>query len=432
MKIKEIQHVVNLLPKIEFADIHPDNIRYHLSNLRQITFEITDICNLKCKYCGYGEFYSNFDKRENKNLPIEKGYAILDYLSKLWNSDMNVSLDRNVYISFYGGEPLLNMDFIKVMINYVKNELKCPNRHFSFSMTTNAMLVDKHMDFIAENNFYLLVSLDGNRENHSYRVDHSGKNSFDRVIKNIKLLQKKYPDYFEKYVNFNSVLHNRNSYEKIYRYIKKKFGKMPNITGLNDMGIRDDMKESFLATYRNAYENLMQSEHYDEIEKEMFLKSGNYNNLTIFLHQYSPFVFRDYSELLYNKREKNIVPTGTCLPFSKKIFITVNGKILPCERIGHQFGMGQINDNNIVHLDFEQIASKHNAYLNKVSAQCKTCKIIKSCIQCIYNLENLDGKPVCKGYTNQQEFERYVNSQMMFLEKHPEDYYRIMEEVIVE
>ncbi len=36
-------------------------IANQLRNLRQITFEVTDRCNLKCKYCGYGEFYDNYD-----------------------------------------------------------------------------------------------------------------------------------------------------------------------------------------------------------------------------------------------------------------------------------------------------------------------------------------------------------------------------------
>lgn len=30
--------------------ITTDTIRYNLTNLKQITFEVTDDCNLKCKY----------------------------------------------------------------------------------------------------------------------------------------------------------------------------------------------------------------------------------------------------------------------------------------------------------------------------------------------------------------------------------------------
>jgi len=68
------------------AFLTPEHIKYQLSNLRQITFEITDACNLKCKYCSYGEFYNDYDKRENIDLPIEKAYAILDYLADFWQS----------------------------------------------------------------------------------------------------------------------------------------------------------------------------------------------------------------------------------------------------------------------------------------------------------------------------------------------------------
>jgi len=411
--------------------ITKDNISYELANLKQITFEVTDACNLKCKYCGYGEFYSDYDKRENTNLPIEKAYAILDYLIELWQSNLNQSTEKHVYIGFYGGEPLLNTDFIEKVIEYI-NQKQIPNRYFTYSMTTNAMLLDKYMDFVARHNFSLLISLDGDEESQSYRVDHAGKNSFERVMQNVKLLQRTHPDYFDKKVNFNAVLHNRSTYERTYRFIKNEFGKMPNITELNNMGIRDDMRETFMATYRNTYESLMQSEHYSEIEKELFIFSGTYQTVATFLQQYSSSVFRDYNELLYGKNEEIRIPTGTCLPFAKRMFVTVSGKILPCERIGQQFSMGQITDDNVVQLDLEKIAEKHNVYLNKVLRQCKTCKIARSCIQCVYNLEDLDGKPICHGYTNQKEFEQYVATQMAFLEKNPEDYYRIMEEVIVE
>lgn len=50
----------------------PAQIYYSLANLRQITFEVTDACNLKCKYCGYGEFYDDYDRRSNKMMPFTK------------------------------------------------------------------------------------------------------------------------------------------------------------------------------------------------------------------------------------------------------------------------------------------------------------------------------------------------------------------------
>jgi len=96
--------------------LNQTDISYQLSNLRQIVFEVTDACNLKCKYCAYGEFYSDYDKRENKNLPKEDAIALLEYLTQFWQSEQSVSFNKNVYINFYGGEPLLNMNFIKQVI----------------------------------------------------------------------------------------------------------------------------------------------------------------------------------------------------------------------------------------------------------------------------------------------------------------------------
>lgn len=61
----------------------PAQIYYSLANLRQITFEVTDACNLKCKYCGYGEFYDDYDRRSNKMMPFTMAKQVIDYLAPL-------------------------------------------------------------------------------------------------------------------------------------------------------------------------------------------------------------------------------------------------------------------------------------------------------------------------------------------------------------
>lgn len=44
-------------------------------------------------------------------------------MNKLWNSSYNNSINKNVNIGFYGGEPTLNMPFIEKIVDYL-NELK--------------------------------------------------------------------------------------------------------------------------------------------------------------------------------------------------------------------------------------------------------------------------------------------------------------------
>ena len=119
--------------------ITSEDVKRSVSNSPQLTFEITDACNLECEYCGYGKFYSDYDERKSTRLSPQRAKVLLDYLGSLWRSEFNVSHSQNVYISFYGGEPLMNVPFIKEIISYVE-ELDCPSRSFTFNMTANYRL----------------------------------------------------------------------------------------------------------------------------------------------------------------------------------------------------------------------------------------------------------------------------------------------------
>jgi uncharacterized protein len=409
--------------------IFSNDIKQAISNLSNLVFEVTDLCNLKCKYCGYGEFYENHDPRKKNVFPVKSAIALLDYMTELWKSKSNTSYSQEIYIGFYGGEPLLNIEFIHKIVAYTE-KIQIPGKKFTFSMTTNAMLLNRYMDFLVDKGFILLISLDGNAYNHSYRVTHSGENSFEKVFSNIRLLQEKYPDYFDSNVNFNAVLHNRNSVSEICQFVQDEFGKIPGIGELNTTGISKDKQHRFWETYRNKYESLHQAENVEAIREELFIESPETADLGIFLHQYSGNVFRSYNDLLTDERHKHILPTGTCIPFSKKMFVTVNGKILPCERIGHQYALGEVTEHGVF-LDFEKIADRYNNWYKKISTQCSRCYNTKACTQCIFNLDDPDGKPVCNNFMDKRSFHRYVSSQLAYLSKNPHLYKRIMEEVLI-
>lgn len=409
--------------------ITAEHILSNLANLPQLVFEVTDACNLKCKYCAYGDFYEDFDKRENKSLPISKAIMLLDFLNHYWNSGRNTSAKGFMYISFYGGEPLLNFKFISNIVEYIERKINSPHRKFLFSMTTNAILLHEYMDYIVEHNFHILVSLDGNEWNDSYRVDHRGEGSFERVVSNVDLLRERYPDFFNKNVSFNSVLHNRSTVEEVCRFFKDKYNKNPTISELNSSGIRADKKEEFNRIYRNTEQSLQQSEHYEEIEDELFMGASSYKSLALYLHQYSGNYYRDYTDLLFDKKSIHYIPTGTCIPFSKKMFVTVNGKILPCERIGHKFCLGHITDSQ-VYLNPTVIAQKYNEYYNRMEKQCHNCKNRPSCIQCLFNLENIDNNPKCHGFMDAKMFNNFQQRQLQFLGRHPDAYRKIMQETM--
>ena len=121
--------------------ITSEDVKRSLSNSPQLTFEITDACNLKCEYSGYGKSYSDYDERKSTRLSPQRAKVLLDYLRSLWGSELNISHNQNVYISFYGGEPLMDVPFIKEIVSYIE-EPDCPSRSFTFNMTTNGILLD--------------------------------------------------------------------------------------------------------------------------------------------------------------------------------------------------------------------------------------------------------------------------------------------------
>lgn len=69
-----------------------ENIKSYLANTPQITFEITEACNLSCLYCGYGKLYNNKGKRHNRMMPIENAIAFLDYIKSYGMQAMTIEV----------------------------------------------------------------------------------------------------------------------------------------------------------------------------------------------------------------------------------------------------------------------------------------------------------------------------------------------------
>lgn len=418
-------------PLLNDGRIAAEDIRNAIVNLKQLVFEVTDMCNLACKYCAYGDMYFGYDKRQDSFLSIDKGKAIIDYLFSIWDTRAPIAMAPSTYISFYGGEPLLNMDFIKAIVDYIQS--KDNIRQFTFSMTTNGLLLDRHIEFLVSNKFNILLSLDGNQKENGHRQTHAGSSSFEKVFTNVKMVQREYPSYFQEHVHFNTVLHNLNSVESAYKFFLNEFGKETTISELNTSNIRRDKTEEFFNLYKNKVESISSSSIRNVLENNLLMGNPQTHDLLIFLHKYSGNVYKDYSDLFVNPSSQHYIPTGTCIPFGKKMFVTVNGKILPCEKISQDFVLGMIDGANNVHLDFEGIANNFNNLLGKVQGQCSSCYRKKSCIQCIYNMTDVEKTcPKCQGYMTQAAFNQYAGSCLTYLYEHPELYNRLLRDVIVE
>lgn len=395
--------------------ITEDLLKQGIANSRQVVFETTERCNLKCKYCGYNDIYSTFEKRTKRELSFDKAKRFLDFMKEQWNSPLNVSYNKQIAISFYGGEPLMNFSLIEKVVDYV-SKWKLDNNYIVFSMTTNGTLLDRYMDFLVNWNFTLFISIDGDKYHNSFRTYANGKESFEKVYNNITLIQQKYPDYFQKKVNFNSVFHKRSSYLEVSNFFQKAFGKSPLFLALNTFGVIEEKKDKFELLYKNPTETLDNESAYHPELKEQF-SSLNIKLLSL-LNCYHANLFPDYNALLYDVKN-GIIPTGTCLPFQHKIYVSTSGKILPCEKVGSDFVMGQITDQEVA-IDYAGIARYYNdKYQRVITELCSKCKNV-FCKSCLFTMKEKEGKLQCGKFLSKNGFNRDLTSILSECEENPQ------------
>ncbi|CDN30418.1 Arylsulfatase regulator (Fe-S oxidoreductase) [Mucinivorans hirudinis] len=389
-------------------------VENQLNNLDHIVFQVTSDCNFSCKYCCFGEMYDDDKTQIRHYMTIEKVKQTFAYFIPRWRANKkNNSSPRIVSVGFYGGEPLLNISLIKETIEYCKELEVELSLQFVYSMTTNGMLLDRYMDYIVENNFSLLCSLDGDRKADSLRVNKRGEATFDKVFTNIRRLKREYPEYFKEKVNFSSVLNHNATVEEVNRFIMDEFDKAPLISPISEVGLKKEKFEEF-TNITNEYRETM------EVIIARKEQSGRVKTLGGFFYYNLNNAFKHYSELLHHtKRSEKKIPTGTCLPFYKKMYITADNKIFACERIESKYVLGTLDD--AIHLDSEAIAAEYNKYLDFVKEQCMECYLADTCSECIFQFPiNKEGMPMCKYRYSKDMYQQHLSAMFELLETNPE------------
>lgn len=375
--------------------IRPYNVIDNFATANDIVLEVTENCNLACKYCIYGELYDFGAVRKHKVMDFKTAKTIIDYKVKLWTSNYNSSTKITKLIGFYGGEPLLNFDLIKNVVDYIRNIEAEYDIKFRFSMTTNGTLLNKHIDYLVDNDFLLTISLDGNKFNNQYRVYSNGAESYSDVVSNVNFIQNKYPDFFNINVSFNSVLHNYSNVEELYEYFANIYKKTPIVAPLNPY-----TKNNKIIAY-----------HYRRPEYIETLSNNIYNLKDDVTKLFTHDEYISHYSILVNNNIGKTFCSGTCIPFSKKIFVTANGDILMCEKISQKFKVGKIQ-NDEVRIDWDEAANLFNNTINKRFEQCKDCYASEVCSECIFTLEDYP----CAEYTSHNAYINGLKKKVYFYE----------------
>ncbi len=143
--------------------------------IKALCLHIAHTCNLNCSYCfaSQGKYHG-----DRAVMSFEVGKRALDFLIE------NSGSRRNLEVDFFGGEPLMNFDVVKKLVEYARSIEKEKNKNFRFTLTTNGVLVDDDViEFSNKEMSNVVLSLDGRKEVHDkFRVDYNGEGSWEKIV----------------------------------------------------------------------------------------------------------------------------------------------------------------------------------------------------------------------------------------------------------
>lgn len=165
----------------EFLESQKRTLRLAKNHLLHCTslhiFVLTNACNLECVYCqartGNEDHYEFMSK--------ETAERAVDFALQ--------SPDDYLTFEFQGGEPLLNFDVIRHIVEYA--EKRRDRKKIDYALVSNLILMDdEKLDFIRQYHIGVSTSVDGNRKLHNgNRPFINGDPTFDLVASKIHCLQ---------------------------------------------------------------------------------------------------------------------------------------------------------------------------------------------------------------------------------------------------
>ena len=347
------ENLVEALEEIEYLeengilyteDNNLSNIKYNEENIvKAMCLHVAHDCNLKCKYCFASQ--GNF-KGERSMMDLETGKKALLYLA------MNSGKRRNLEVDFFGGEPLMNFETVKKLVDYGRELEKEYNKRFRFTITTNGVLLDdEKIDYINENMENVVLSLDGRKEiNDDMRLTISGEGSFDVILPKIKKMVEKRGDK-DYYVRGTFTNHNLDFGSDAMDFYKHGFKKISIEPVVTPESMEYALRQEHLKRVLKEYEDF--SREYIKIKRQD--KDFYFFHFMIDLDQGPCIVKRAVG----------------CGAGSEYIAVTPEGEIYPCHQfVGEEeFKLGTL-DTGIEKKELRDEFKMANVY-NK--EKCRTC-----------------------------------------------------------
>ena len=311
--------------------------------VKALCLHIAHDCNLACKYCfaEEGEYHGR-----RALMTYEVGKKALDFL--IANSGNRVNLE----VDFFGGEPLMNWNVVKQLVEYGRSQEKAHNKKFRFTLTTNGVLLnDEVMEFCNKEMGNVVLSVDGRKEVHDYmRPFRKGAGSYDLIMPK-----------FEKFAESR----NQDKYYVRGTFTHHNLDFSQDVLHLADLGFKQISVEPVVAADTEEYaireEDIPQIlEQYDILAKEMIRreKEGKGFNFFHFMIDLTggPCVYKRLSG---------------CGSGTEYLAVTPWGDFYPCHQfVGEeQYLMGNV-DEGITKPEIVKDFGRCNVY---TKPDCKDC-----------------------------------------------------------
>lgn len=388
LDLKEQGLLKDSKPKIIYhpmTDLVEDMLK---SNLSRMILQVTQNCNLRCQYCVYSGSYNN-RVHNNKRMDIETAKKAIDFLKNHSQSA------EDIIISFYGGEPLLEMKLIQECVTYSKKVFE--GKKVSFNLTTNAVLLsEENIEYLSKEDFILTISLDGPKEVHdkNRKFVNSDSGTYDIVMRNLEKILDIAPDYIAK-VTFNAVLDDESSFEDTNDFFMKHDivkNMIVSANSINAVNRKEQLKAFSVKNYvdRN-YESFI----------GMLYSLGRVDKDCV-----SHLIKKEISDIKEKISDRSIVdstipmkshPGGPCVPGFQRPFVNAYGKLFPCERVSETaeyMCIGNLDDG------FDMNRIKEMLNIGRLTEDnCRNCWAYNFCTQCVATAD--DG--ICLSKENRLE-----------------------------
>lgn len=322
-------------------------------------FVVSKNCNFNCIYCQAG----NLNQKENYNMSKETAKKAVEIAME--------SPSRYLTFEFQGGEPLMNFETIKYIIEYSKSISN--GKYIEYNLVSNlTLLTDEMIEFFIDNEVTICTSIDGNRELQNKNRPYKNADSYQETINKIKKLKErqiivnaietttkyslsKYKEIVDEYIELGL--------ESIFIRPLTKLGKADN--NWKNVGYK---AEEFLEFYKKALDYIIEKN-----KQGIFLSEGHSN---IFL-----------KKILLNQPVNYMELRSPCGGAIGQLAYYYDGNIYTCDegRMLSEMGDDSFKLGNVY----------ENTYKELMQCDCTKAMCVSSCIECLPYCSTCAYMPYC-------------------------------------